>query len=244
MRRLTGMLKACRDTLLTPAEDPRGGVLDIYARQQALLLEVRRASSQIGATKRQLEGNAAAMRSKLPVLEEEARRALIAGRDDLARLALQRRHVVAEELLTLEGQIVEIQREEQHLALVESRVSAQITALSVRRDVIAARYSAAEAQARIGEALGGVSDELADLGVALERAEERATYLRARAAAIDELTESGLLDRLGGPSMTREFTDQTASERAVADQMAALKRRLGEDGLLPPVGPTLGTGTR
>lgn len=52
MRRLTGMLKACRDTLLTPAEDPRGGVLDIYARQQALLLEVRRASSQIETTQR------------------------------------------------------------------------------------------------------------------------------------------------------------------------------------------------
>lgn len=244
MRRLTGMLKACRDTLLTPAEDPRGGVVDVYARQQALLLEVRRASNQIGATKRQLEGNATAMRAKLPAFEEEARRALIAGRDDLARLALHRRHLVAEELLALEGQIVEIQREEQRLALVESRVSAQITALSVRRDVIAARYSAAEAQARIGEALGGVSDELADLGSALEQAEERTTYLHARADAIDELTKSGILDRPGGTSVPPGSSDQTEVDRAVAHQMAVLKHRLSEDGLLPPTGPTLGTGTR
>ena len=56
-------------------------------------------------------------------------------------------------------------------ALTEQRLSSEIEAFYARQEFIEARYSAAEAQVRIGEALGGISDDLSELGRAMEQAE-------------------------------------------------------------------------
>jgi phage shock protein A len=61
-------------------------------------------------------------------------------------------------------------------------------------DLIAPRYSAAEAQVEINEALTGVSEELAELGRAMEHAERKSEYMQARAAAIEWLVEDNIFD--------------------------------------------------
>ena len=64
------------------------------------------------------------------------------------------------------------QQEERALELVEQRLAAQIEAFFARQEVLEARYTTAEAEVRVGEVMGGVSEELADLTRALERAEQ------------------------------------------------------------------------
>jgi phage shock protein A len=172
------------------------------------------------------------VRDKLPQLEEQALRGLIAGREDLARLALQRRQVAWMELETLESQLHEVEQEEQRLSLLEQRLATQIEAFHARLEVIAARYSAAEAQVRMNEVLTGISQELADLGTALQQAEEKTEHMQARASAIDQLVEAGVLEMPGlpsGDSFDRQLAqlDVTA---AVDDQLAALKRQVGGGG--------------
>ena len=82
-----------------------------------------------------------------------------------------------------------------------------------------------EAQVRIQEALSGLSGDFGDLGVALERAEATADRLQARAAAIDQLVASGMLERLGAPS--GDGAERDLAERDVDDHLAALRRQLG-----------------
>jgi phage shock protein A len=84
-------------------------------------------------------------------------------------------------------QLAEADVESERLRAVERRLE---TFLS-RRRVLEARENAAALQVRVGEALAGISDELAALAPDLVEAEERAEELEARAAAID-----GLLDAL------------------------------------------------
>ena len=216
--------------LFSPAEDPRQGYVSIQDRQTDRLRRLRDALQAVSTSKQQLEAQTQRLRAKLPELEQQAREALVAGREDMTRLTLQRRRVAALELERLEDQVAEVAQEEQRLALAEQRLAAQIEAFRTRQEVILARYTAAEAQVRIQEALSSVSEELTSLGVALEQAEEKTEHMQARASAIDELMQSGVLPTGGIP--TGDAVDQQLSStdeaKAVEQDLEALKREVGE----------------
>jgi phage shock protein A len=182
---------------LAPAPDPRVTHLTTHQKQRALLQQVIKASEQVTAAKQRLKATADAVREKLPGMEESARNELRSGHEAAARLALQRRQVVASELETLERQLAEVEKEESALAIIEQRLSGQIEAFAARQEVIKARYSAAEAQVRINEAMTGVSQDFADLTAALHRAEQTTEDMQARATAIDRLVQEGDLETLG-----------------------------------------------
>lgn len=216
--------------LFAPAEDPRQTFAHAYQRQRQLLMKVQRALADISASKDRLETKIAGVKEKLPQLEDQARSALVADKEDVARLALRRHQVATIELQTLEEQEREVEHEEQRLSLTEQRLATQIEAFFARQEVIAARYSAAEAQVRINEALGGVSQELTDLGHALQEAEEKAEHMQARASAIDRLIEGGILDM---PDLsTSDFMKRDLSHfdvtQAVEERLETLKSEIQE----------------
>ena len=229
LRRLTLVLKVWVAALLAPAEDPRQVFELASQRQQELLDKVRQARARIARAKEQLKAKTAEARVKLLRLDEQARAAVTAGRDDVARSVLHRRVVGGEELDRLERQVAETEREERELAIVEQRLEAQIETFFARREVIAARYSTAEAHVEVREALGGVSDELAGLGTALESAERRTDRMQARASALDHLADLGVLDAPGestgdGPTFSEIGAPVSAT---VEVKLASLKREAG-----------------
>ena len=61
---------------------------------------------------------------------------------------------------------------------------------------------------RIGEAATGIGEQMADTGLAIQRAKDKTEAMTARAGAIDELVESGAL---GEDQATRRSS--TASSR-------------------------------
>lgn len=228
LRRSMQTVKIWLHTVMAPAEDPRQTFANAYARQRELLLDVQRALVDIAATKQRLETKVCEVQAKLPRLQDRARRSLGNGREDAARLALQRRQVALIELQTLEEQLQEVAQEEQRLALTEQNLSTQLEAFYARQELIAARYSAAEAQVRIREAFTGVSQELSELGRALEQAEEKSEQMQARAAAIDQLVDDGFLEvpaLQAGDGMQRQLVKMDIVNE-VEEQLAALKEEM------------------
>jgi len=225
--RLSKRMKKGMETLLTPAEDPRQTHVSSFERQRGLLVKVQTALLEVGKAKSRLEDKAAETRVKLPQLEELARQALREEREDLARLRLQRRQLASIELQGLEQQLSEIEREEHRLSLTEQRLSGQLAAFYTRQELIAARYSAAEAQVHIGEALSGVSTELAELSQAMAQAERKSVQMQARAAAIDRLVDEGLLEIPAAVDLAAG-DDQLSDGHFVdvENQLAALKAEL------------------
>lgn len=226
--RLSKRVKKSMDSLLSPAEDPRQTHASTFEKQRGLLLKVQTALQEVGRAKSRLEAKAADTRAKLPQLEELARQALRENREDLARLRLQRRQLAGIELQGLERQLLEIEREEHRLSLAEQRLSSQLAAFYTRRELIAARYSAAEAQVHIGEALSGVSGELAELSQAMAQAEQKSAQMQARAAAIDRLVNEGFLEIPAAVDLA-SGDDRLAGDALidVEDQLAALKAEIG-----------------
>ena len=225
-RRLILVLKVRLAALLATAEDPRQAVEVASQRQIELLGKVRQAQISMADSRDQLEAKRGEARLKLAELDEQARLAVANGRDDVARSVLHRRVVGGDELTKLELQIEETQREEQAIAQVENRLATMIETFAARQEVISARYSTAEAHVQVREALVGVSDELSGLGSALDQAERRTDRMQARASALDQLAELGVLeasdDNLEEVRMPTEA--DVPADAAVEERLASLKR--------------------
>ncbi len=208
-------------------EDPRQTLAYTYERQQEMLRRVKQGLIDVATSRKHIEFQAKKLRERIPLLDEQAKRALAAGREDLARIALQRKQTCLTELARLEQQAAEVTAEERKLTEAEKQFALRLDAFRTRRDSLSARYTAAEAQVKIIETLSGVSNESASLGSALEHAEEKIERMQARASAIDALIENGaLVSPEGDDPIERELRDLAASQ-AVEEELAALKAQSG-----------------
>ncbi len=107
---------------------------------------------------------------------------------------------------------------------------AKVEAFRTRKETIKASYTAAEAQTRISEAVSGISEEMGDVGLAMQRAEDKTAQMQARAAAVDELMASGALDDASLPAGRDDIQaalDAAAGPGTDIDrELAALKGNL------------------
>jgi phage shock protein A len=175
---------------MEPAPDPRRTYRDVESLDRELLVDVRAAVATIAASRFALAARTAETEGRLCDLEHDAKRALLAGREDAARHALTRRQIAANELVLLQKQLSRAELESERLTSVEQQLNARIEALLARKRMLEARQRVASVQVRAGEALAGISDEIVIVGSDLARSEERAQELEARAAAIAELLEN------------------------------------------------------
>ncbi len=223
--RMSTIVKSKMNRLLDSAEDPRETLDYSYEKQLEMLQNVKRGVVEMVTAKRRIQQQATKVRESIERLDRQARQALDADREDLARLALQRKQNAMIELQGLDEQIEGMEQEQQKLTIAEQRLQAKVDAFRNKKEVIKAQYSAAQAQVRIGSALGGISEEMGDLSLAIQRAENKTDQMRAKAGAIDELVASGVLDNeLGGPrdDIERELAQISVSQ-GVEDELAALK---------------------
>lgn len=200
-----------------------------YSQQQEMLRKVRLGLVEVATAKRQLEQQVEKLHERVPRLEDQARRALGADREDLARIALQRKQTALAELDTLQVQLKDVAEEERKLTLAEQQMAARIEDFRTRRTATLARYSAAEAQEQAGQSIAGISGELAELNMALGRAEEKTDRLQARASAIDTLIESGslALPSLDGDVVEKQLREITMGKAVEAD-LASLKSEVSQ----------------
>lgn len=229
MSRISTVVKAKINRLVDDAENPAENLDYAYEKQREMLQNVKRGIVEMVTTKRRLQLQAEKVRASIVNVENQARQAMAGGREDLARMALQRKQTALIELDGLDEQIAQLELEQEKLTRAEQRLTAKVEAFRSRKEIIKAQYSAAQAQVRIGSALSGISEEMGDVQLAVERAEDKTENLRAKAGAIDELAESGVLDDQltpgGGDVLSRELAQLTA-EQNVEDELAALRGSL------------------
>lgn len=225
--RLATVVKAKFSRLLDRAEDPRE-VLDLsYQRQLEMLQKMRRGVADVATSRKRVELQIQQLEQAVDRLERQAREALAHGREDLAREALNRRGAAQGELGQLETQQGHLEQQEQKLIVASRRLESKVAAFRTRKETMKASYTAAEAQTEVTEAVTGLSEEMGDVGLAMQRAEDRVQQLQARAAAVDELMASGALDDAalpGGDHIQAELDRFSAT----SDVEVELERLKGE----------------
>jgi phage shock protein A len=211
---------------LDRAEDPREVLDYAYSQQQQLLVSLRRGLVDVATSKQQLEQQAQRLLESIPKLDDQARRAVGAGREDLARVALERKRTATTEAESLTKQIAEVSADKDRLSAQERALQLRIEQFRTHRDVVSARYTAAEAEVRVKESLAGVSGELAELGMAVGRAEEKADRLQARARAIDSLVDVGALPSAGGGDFVEAELLRLTQGSEIDGELARIKAEL------------------
>lgn len=226
--RIALVFKSKTNKALDKIEDPRETLDYSYERQLQLLQNVRRGVADVATSRKRIELQANKLNSEVDRLSLAAQRALEAGREDLAREALTRKAGIQTQLVDLQAQHAQLQAEEEKLVRASARLQAKVDAFRTRKETIKATYSAAEAQTRINEAFTGMSEEMSDIGLAIQRAEDKTQQLQARASAVDELIASGALDDATsgyGDDITREL-DALAADAGIENELAAMKAQL------------------
>ncbi|MGG8405333.1 PspA/IM30 family protein [Streptomyces sp. 12297] len=198
MKRMGMIFRAKANKALDRAEDPRETLDYSYQKQLELLQKVRRGVADVATSRKRLELQLNQLQGQSAKLEDQGRKALALGREDLAREALSRRASLQQQVSDLEVQHQTLQGEEEKLTLAAQRLQAKVDAFRTRKETIKATYTAAQAQTRIAESFSGISEEMSDVGLAIQRAEDKTAQLQARAGAIDELLASGALDDRSG----------------------------------------------
>lgn len=227
--RLSLIFKSKANKTLDKYEDPRETLDYSYQKQLELLQKVRRGVADVATSRKRVELQANQLTQEMDKLTVAAQRALASGREDLAREALTRKSGLQGQLDDLKTQHAALAEEEEKLVRASTRLQAKVDAFRTKKETIKAQYSAAEAQTRVNDAFSGLSEEMGDVGQAIQRAEDKTQQMQARAGAVDELLASGALEDASGSykdDITREL-DEMASSSNVENELAAMKNQLG-----------------
>jgi len=233
--RLRLIFSAKANKVLDKYEDPRQTLDYSYQKQLELLQKVRRGVADVATSRKRVELQASQLGGQMDKLTAAAQQALAQNREDLAREALTRKSALQAQLSDLKAQHDQLSQEEEKLVRASTQLQAKVDAFRTRKETIKATYSAAEAQTRVNEAFTGLSDEMSDVGLAIQRAEDKTAQMQARASAVDELIASGALsDPTLSPSddITREL-ESMASSASVETELAAMKAQLGGGAAAP-----------
>jgi phage shock protein A len=230
--RMSTVVKAKVSKLLDRAEDPAETLDYSYQKQVEQLQNVKKGIADVVTAKKRLQMQESTLQKSVVKLDTQARQALAAGHEDLARQALERKNVAQTELQSLDTQVGELEAQQQKLTDSEQQLKAKIEAFRTKKEVIKAQYSAAEAQVRISEAATGVGEQMADVGLAMQRAVDKTENMRARADAVQELEAAGTFDDVtalgsGEDDIDRQLK-QLSSQPAVDDELAKMKSELGQ----------------
>src|SRR3954465_13525745 len=246
-RRLALIFKAKANKVLDKHEDPRETLDYSYEKQLELLPKVRRGVADVATSRKRLELQMQQLQGSADKLQSQAQQAVTAGRDDLARERLRRRAAVNQQIADpsthpapraavthqvadLSTQDAQLQAEEEKLSTASQRLQAKVDSFRTRKETIKGTYTAPEGQTKIGETLAGISEEMGDVGLAMQRAEDKTAQMQARAGAVDELIASGALDDasspLGGKDDIQRELDSLSAGSDVELELAKLKGEL------------------
>ena len=229
--RLMTFFRIKTNAALDKAEDP-GQVMDYsYQKQQEQLQNLRRSIADVVTNEKRLEMQQKQLEDQTNKLTFQAQQALQANREDLARMALQRKETLVLQLNGYEQQISQLKAQEEKLITMERNVSARVNTFRTQKEMVKAQYSAAQAQVKINEAVTGISEEMSEMNLAMQRAQDRVLDMQARANAMDTLIEQGTMGEQGllgagsGDTLDREL-QKISAEQNIDVQLQAMKQQL------------------
>src|SRR3984957_13115640 len=229
--RMSTVVKAKISKMLDRAEDPAETLDYSYQKQIELLQNVKKGIADVVTSKKRLQLQEEKQKQQIVKLDTQARQALAAGQEELARTALERKNVLQTELQSLDTQIAQLEQQQEQMTASEQKLRTKIAQFRSKKEVIKAQYSAAEAQVRISEAATGVGEEMADVGLAMQRALDKTENMKARADAVQELEAAGTFEDLTALGPGEDDIDRQlkalSSTSEVDSELEKMKAELG-----------------
>ena len=212
--RLSRLLRANLNDLVSKAEDPVKILDQSVADMQADLVKLRQAVATAIASQRRLQNQADQSESQARAWYERAELALRKGEENLAREALSRRKSFQESAATvsnqLKGRESQVDTLKRSLAALEGKIAQART----KKDMLKARAQAAQAQQQLQSAVGSLGTNSAM--AAFERMEDKVQALEASSQATAELAGADLESQFSALEGGSDIDDELASLKRLA----------------------------
>jgi phage shock protein A len=215
--RLKEIFEAKTSAAMDKIEDPRETLDLAYNKHQEALTELERGIVEVTTSKKRMTMQVVKLEAGVEQLEFQAKRAMDAGKEDLAKSYVARKLAMSAQIPTLKSSIDDTEKHENELKEAQTKLQIKIDTLRTQKETIKAQYSAAEAQVKISESVTGIGKDMANIGQLMQRAEDKTEMMQARAGAIDQLVDDGTLsDGLGVAAPT---------EGDIEAELSKLKRK-------------------
>ena len=239
-QRAHDIVAAKANKALDAAENPNETLDYSYEQMLDHITQVRRALVDITASKKQIELQEQQLQHSVDHLNDQAKAALAEGREDLAREALSRKAAAQQQADAMEPQRQQLDAEEQKMTQTLSTLQQRVNNFRSQKEVMKAQYTAAQAESSVNEEATGISKSFSDSGAEIQRAQDKIANMQARAAATDELLQSGVLEDVGGDTDDIQHElDQAGANAQVDQELAALKAQIAS----APATPELPAGS-
>jgi phage shock protein A len=233
-QRAHAIVQAKANKALDAAEKP-DEMLDLsYEQMLDQITQVRRGLVDIAASRKQIELQEQQFQHTVAHLQDQAKAALAQGNEDLAKEALSRKAAAQAQIDAMEPQHQQLTEQEEKLEHTLAALQKRVNDFRTQKEVLKAQYTAAQAMTSVDESAAGISKTFGDSGAELQRAQDKIANMQARAGAVDELLQSGVLEDVGGDTddIQKEL-DEAGSAAEVDKELAALKAEIGP-GSAPP----------
>src|SRR6266446_5666970 len=193
--KLVGNMKA--ENALQKAEDPTQVFDYSYTKQLEQLQQLRQGLVTIVQNEKHIEMLEAQVEAQVNRLQQQAQQAMQQGREDLARLALQRKEALLTQVAAYKQQLEQLAAQHQKIELLVQQAEQRVSTFGTQKEMVEAQYQSAQAAVHVGEIATGISKESAEMNLAMQRAQEKVMQMQSRASAIDALLDSGSLGDQG-----------------------------------------------
>jgi phage shock protein A len=230
-RRISDVFQQKANAALDKAENPTQALDLSYQKLLEQLQQVRRSIADVLTAQKRLEGQRTSLQAQYNKLQGQARTALTQGQEDLARTALTRGQSIQNQIEQLGPQIESLKSQESQLEITGQSLTAKVEEFRAHKDTMKAQYTAAKATTQAMEGMTGLSEHMADVSLMIDRAQDKVNSMQARASAVGELADSGIMDQLqlggGGDDIDRQLR-AVGTGRNVDAQLESLKAELGQ----------------
>jgi phage shock protein A len=223
--RVKGVFESRANQIVNAFDDPKASLDYSLERLEDNRTQIGRSLVEVGAAKNRLELQRSQIGAAIDKYQEQAQSAVKANREDLARIALERKQDALARQAELEKNIASLNTQEDNLKQSELSLTNKLTLFNAKNEEMKAMYDSSRAQLKMRESMSGISVDLADVGNTIQRAEARIREMQSRSDAIQKLIAEGVFSDVlepGVDDVDRELS-KLDRKQAIEDELARLK---------------------
>jgi len=214
---------------LDNAEDPNETLDLSYEKMMSNLQETKRHLADVVTEKLSLEHQMADAQKAADQADADARTALQAGREDLAKAELAQKQAALAKLQPLKDAHDKISVQVSKLEEFEKKLQDQIESFRTQKEVMKGELAASQSEIQAENALSGLGKGMSDAGEAMQRAQDRVSQSQSKAEAMESLMNDGVLgDALDHRSQTDKDMATLREQSSVDSELAALKEEVAK----------------
>ncbi len=225
--RAAEIVEAKVNKFLNASENPNETLDLSYEKMLTALQETKRHLADVVTEQKMLERQMLAAQADSHRSENDARTALQAGREDLARAALTEKQAADQKAASLEQASQRVAEQSKKLIDYEKQMEQRIDQFRMQKEVMKSQFDAAKAQVQVTESIAGVGHQLGSVSDAMQRAKDKTDQMQARADAMEALTDAGVLeDPADGRTKTERDLEALRASTGVDADLQRLKGEL------------------